>query len=370
MGAKVPGAILRNGPTQRHRGARKATHCEVRVASLAWCEAEPVVPEVEWLPLISDALATTKHGKAVGPDALSAELLKTGEIWLLQYLTGLAARVKALRRHGVGGEVGWLRSPRIGMLSFALQGSVQLVGLWQRRQARVSMGQCRDVSRTRRPAPVLFTDLASAFYSAPPELAMGAVLSSRKRNQVFDALGIAGEQRVRLEELIRGKMLRRAGAGWQRTSTGYTWFWVSGSRKQVHAFVGTRLGDPFAEVVLAFTFLALEASLEHLLMQVGASVRVPRRFGGIFGTWEIVQEPLLCPTYVDLLAIPLDADSYPALLARLVTVSEGTVRILSDFGLQLSLAPGKTEAGELGCSDSMNTEILSQTVHSANRFSV
>ena len=40
----------------------------------------------------------------------------------------------------------------------------------------------------------------------------------------------------------------------------------------------------------------------------------------------------------------LEADSYRALLARLATVTEGTVRIVSDFGLQLNLAPGKTEA--------------------------
>ena len=32
----------------------------------------------EWLPLISDALATAKHGKAVGPDTFPAELLKAG----------------------------------------------------------------------------------------------------------------------------------------------------------------------------------------------------------------------------------------------------------------------------------------------------
>ena len=54
-----------------------------------------------------------------------------------------------------------------------------------------------------------------------------------------------------------------------------------------------------------------------------------------------MKEALPCPTYVDDLAILLEADSYPALLVRLATVTEGTVRIASDFGLQLSLAPGK-----------------------------
>ena len=66
--------------------------CEGGVASLAWCEAEPVVSEVEWLPLISNALATNKHGKAVVPDALPAELLEAGGTRLLPHLARLAAR--------------------------------------------------------------------------------------------------------------------------------------------------------------------------------------------------------------------------------------------------------------------------------------
>ena len=61
------------------------------------------------------------------------------------------------------------------------------------------------------------------------------------------------------------------------------WFWVSGSRKQVHTFVGTRPGDPLADVVFALTFLAFQNSLEQFLGQVEVTTNVPRRRGGIFG---------------------------------------------------------------------------------------
>ena len=47
--------------------------CEEGDAALDWCDAEPKVSEAEWPPLISDALATAKHGKAVGPVALSCQ---------------------------------------------------------------------------------------------------------------------------------------------------------------------------------------------------------------------------------------------------------------------------------------------------------
>ena len=66
-------------------------------------EVKSVVPEVEWLSLLSDALATTKQGKAVGPDALPAEFLRAGGI-SLPHLSRLAARAMA-----VGGpeELAW-----------------------------------------------------------------------------------------------------------------------------------------------------------------------------------------------------------------------------------------------------------------------
>ena len=53
-----------------------------------------------------------------------------------------------------------------------------------------------------------------------------------------------------------------------------------------------------------------------------------------------MQETLPCPTYMDDLAIMMDADSYESLLVKLVMVTEGTSRIASDFGFQLNLAPG------------------------------
>ena len=81
------------------------------------------------------------------------------------------------------------------------------------------------------------------------------------------------------------------------------WFGVAGSRKQVRTYAGTRPGDPLAEVVFDLTFLSFQTSLEQFLVQVGASVRVPRRLGGIFGTEEQVQETLPCPANMDDLRI-------------------------------------------------------------------
>ena len=173
----------------------------------------------------------------------------------------------------------------------------------------------------------------------------------KNRAQVFNAVDIAHQHKIRLEELIRSEdtVIKRQEVAecWRKMAADFhkePWFWVSGSRKQVHTFVGTRPWDPLADVVFALTFLAFPNSLEHFLGQVEATICVPRRFSGIFGTGEEVQETLPCPTYMDCLTIMMEADSYESLLVKLAMVKVGTSRIASDFGFQLNVAPGKTEA--------------------------
>ena len=178
----------------------------------------------------------------------------------------------------------------------------------------------KEAARTRRPAAVLFTDLASALYSALPELALGAILTSQKRAQ---------------EELIRSvdTVIKRQEVAecWRKMAADFhkePWFWESGSRKHVHTFVGTRL-----DAVFALTFLAFQNSLQQFLRQVEATICVPRRCGGIFGTGEVGQETLPCPTYMDDLTITMEADSCESVLVKLAMVTEGSSRIVgSDQG--------------------------------------
>ena len=100
-----------------------------------------------------------------------------------------------------------IRSKLVGPL--AAEAARASIGQYHEGASRFRRMPCRvhlkGAARTRRPAAVLFTDLAGAFYYALPELALGAIPSSRKRAQVFDALGIAHEQSARLEELIRSE---------------------------------------------------------------------------------------------------------------------------------------------------------------------
>ena len=104
------------------------------------------------------------------------------------------------------------------------------------------------------------------------------------------------------------------------------------------------LRTPLADIVFALTFLAFQNRLEQFLGRVEATINVSRRRGGIFGTGEVVQETVPCPTYMDDLTILMEADSYESLLVKLATLTRGTFHIASDFGFQINVAPGKTEA--------------------------
>ena len=115
----------------------------------------------------------------------------------------------------------------------------------------------KEAARLWRSPAVLFTDLASAFNSALPELALG--LSSRK-GKSSTVWGVGCEQRARLEEWISSEetTVRRqeVAARWRRMAADFhrhPWFGVPGSQKQMHTSVGTRPGDPLADVVFAFT---------------------------------------------------------------------------------------------------------------------
>ena len=166
-----------------------------------------------------------------------------------------------------------MRSQLVGLLEAGARQHGAVPGGGTEFPPHVCRLHLKEVARTRGPA-VLFTDLAGALCSALPALVLGAILSTRKRDQVFHALGIAVEQRVRLEELIRTEdtTIKRQDVAvcWRKMAADFhrdPWFWVSGSRKQVHTLVGTRPGDPLADVV--FAFLAFQASQEHFFCRSG-----------------------------------------------------------------------------------------------------
>ena len=345
---------LRNSETSRSEGTMASARR--KDVALGWCEAEPVVSEAEWLPLISDALATAKHGKAVGPDALPAEHLKAGGTWLLPYPARLAAlaTTAGVPKGWRGGRMALV--PKKAMLPFSLQNSRRVpcawrarswprwcarswLGLWQRRQVRASMEPYRE-GALRRPAAVLFTDLCSS------QVGPGRYSLLAKEGS---GLWCAGHRRRAESPLGRGDQVRRHHH--QAVECCGVLAQDGSGLPQGPLVLGFRLAEASSHFCWHSDGRSLggrgvRTDLSGVSREPGAHPNAsPGERASSSTMWwylrlgELVQETLPCPTHVDDLAILLEADSYQALLARLATVTEGTVRIASDFGLQLNLAP-------------------------------
>ena len=191
----------------------------------------------------------------------------------------------------------------------------------------------KEAARLWRSPAVLFTDLASAFNSALPELALG--LSSRK-GKSSTVWGVGCEQRARLEEWISSEetTVRRqeVAARWRRMAADFhrhPWFGGARFAEADAHLCRYSAGRPSGRRCVC---LHTQKNLEEYLAQVGARVRLARRLGGIFGMGDLVEETLPDPTYVDDLAVLLGADSHPEFLARQATFTEGAVRITLGFG--------------------------------------
>ena len=81
VGAKVPGGLLQEWANSE--GSRGELPRLPGAKQNQWLQ--------RWSGSRSDALSTAKHGNAVGPDALPAEVLKAGGTCLLPHLPRLAA---------------------------------------------------------------------------------------------------------------------------------------------------------------------------------------------------------------------------------------------------------------------------------------
>ena len=198
----------------------------------------------------------------------------------------------------------------------------------------------KEAARTRRPAAVLFTDLCSS------QVGPGRYSLLAKEGS---GLWCAGHPRRAESPLGRGDQVRRhhhqaVGCCGVQAQDG-------SGLPQGPLVLGFRLAEASSHFCWHSDGRSLggrgvRTDLSGVSREPGAHPNAsPGERASSSTMWwylrlgELVQETLPCPTHVDDLAILLEADSYQALLARLATVTEGTVRIASDFGLQLNLAP-------------------------------
>ncbi len=108
---------------------------------------------------------------------------------------------------------------------------------------------------------VLFADIKGAFYSVLPEIALGPLLATPQRLELFGKLGVSEVAAQALSDSIESGVTalsrhglaegwRSALADWRRGSC----FMVRGSDRCTMPLVGVRPGDPPADVAFAVAF--------------------------------------------------------------------------------------------------------------------
>ena len=98
---------------------------------------------------------------------------------------------------------------------------------------------------------VLFADIKGAFYNVLPEIALGPLLATPQRLELFVKLGMSDAAAQALSDSIESGVtaLSRHGLaeGWRSALADWhrgTWFMVRGSERCTMPLVGVRPGDP------------------------------------------------------------------------------------------------------------------------------
>jgi hypothetical protein len=199
---------------------------------------------------------------------------------------------------------------------------------------------------------VLFADLKSAFYSIWPEIAVGAVLTTDQRAQVFAAAGLDQAQVATLQELIleEDSLLQQQGVAALWTQLVADWhtcnfFSVEASLQLVQTATGVRPGDAVADLVFVLVFVVVQRDLSTELRARGLVPAVPLRGDAPFGGEgdDVQAVPFLPPTFMDDLAVPVQAEGPLDLLDKMVEVATVLDRVAKKYGLVINFAKGKTE---------------------------
>lgn len=328
------------------------------------------------VPLLADAAAAASCGKALSDDLVPVDLIKAAGLPYIKHVARVARKSMAMRvpfswRSGVMAAVP--KKPRVpmtlatgrgilcsshtgkllakvcrgqlvrslraaaGPLQFGAvpKGGVELPGHAVRLFTAAS--SALKLSRA-----VLFTDIKPAFYTTMVEAAVGPLLSVEQRVRRLTGLGFTELEvkyiRHLVEEAPDGFTQHGAAGHWVRLArdwhTGAN-FRVKGGSSWLLPDDGTRPGDPLADVVFCGAFFRFQ---QHLVMSLEASglvATLPVAGQHVFDNGEAPEAVgLLPPTFMDDLAVLVQADDAIALCGRVVAAAEATIASAKQFGLR------------------------------------
>ena len=126
------------------------------------------------------------------------------------------------------------------------------------------------------------------------------------------------------------------------------WFSVAGAEAQrVHHEIGTRPGDPLADLLYAFFFARVSAEISARLGEEGLIEEVSAPAWGVFqkpsGQEDEQTHSIEPQAFMDDLVVPVAGPALE-LTARLARTAEICCEVCAEHGLELNFAEGKSEA--------------------------
>ena len=347
---------------------------------------EDLPSQDDWFAKLSDTVARARRGRATGTDLIPAEFMQIAGRGYLQVLSQLACRAfasgvplawrggrmvpvpkKAALPLGPENARGVLCSSSPGKAYAAVLRSEAVVTL------PLAAGECQQGAMPHRSldfashaaklfmrsaacehtsAALLFADLKAAFYSVLPEYVLGFVLPPSRRAKVFHTLGLSSDALSALEDALAAgtselealgvdASLREAIADWHR----HCHFEVAGVASIFQTHVGTRPGDPLADVVFVYAFSRFIRLLHTRLLEQGLAPQVPLAGRSIFpeAGAPLQDVGLGTPAFMDDFCVPVVAPA-AEVLGRLAATAVIVAATASEFGLTLNFKAGKTEA--------------------------
>jgi hypothetical protein len=121
---------------------------------------------------------------------------------------------------------------------------------------------------------------------------------------------------------------------------------MRGSDRCTFAHAGVRRGDHPADVVFAIAFAAFQQLLDRTLADRGLQPSVEAAGDGILRNPRAppAHHVLRQMTYVDDVAIPIEAEHCGQIFGRMAEVAEVLFFVAKAFGLTVNFAVGETEA--------------------------
>jgi hypothetical protein len=227
-----------------------------------------------------------------------------------------------------------------------------------RKQVPVGLGvhhvraTLRRAKQQRESSGLIFLDLQEAFYRVIRPLAVGGTLPDAVLGQIAARLNLDDQVLHDLHELLQSPSATELAGLPQHLQVALralhtdTHFWVAGQTDYVRTAVGTRPGDPFADVVFGYMFSRILKSVEAQMEQADLIEHFEdAETNGLFPSVMTPTRPVpfLGPTWMDDLCITISASTAQAIETKTGVACGILLDACQRHGVTPNLQRGKSE---------------------------